>query len=345
MWRVVVPGVLAVVAAQIFGVPAVLTGSGSPLPESRIASERCLGTDVEPGDDLVAIVNESDEGETFCIHGGTYDIGTANLEPRPGQSFIGDAVKVGPNGEIYAPTEIRGSDIEGVFNFVREANGVLFENLDISGATGERDRDDIDTKKYGRGINGNSFEPVITIRYSRIHGNTNSAVGGIGGGTLLDSVELDHNGSESYLGCCGGGVKSGNYYTIRNSYVHDNIGYGIWCDLNCEDGLWEIVGNRVTDNTVDGIRYEISMNDYGALIKENVVQDNNTSEKNGGHGGIAIVSSWNALVTENVLGDNGNYGIELRNDGRGSLKDNVVRNNDTNGDEIKGCDLEGVGCE
>lgn len=341
-WRLVIHVALAIVAAQIFGVPAVFTGEGSTLDArgpSVPSDADCLGTDIHPGDELVEIVNEGEEGETFCIHAGTYDIGTANLEPRAGQSFVGDPVQIGPAGEVYAETVIRGSDTDGVFNFVREANGVRFENLDISGAIGERDRDDVDTKKYGRGINGNSYEPVITVRYSRIHHNSNSGIGGIGAGTLIDAVELDHNGSETYLGCCAGGVKSGNSYTIRNSYVHDNVGYGIWCDLGCEGGLWEIVGNTVTGNTVDGIRFEVSMNDHGAVIKDNVVQGNNTSLKTGGHGGIAIVSSWNVLVTGNVLGDNGNYGIDIHNDARGSIRNITVEGNEMNGDDIKGCDL------
>jgi parallel beta-helix repeat protein len=293
----------------------------------------------------VTIVNRGAPAQTFCIHAGAYDIGTLNLQPRPGQSFIGDPVTIGPRGEIHAPTAIIGGDLDGVFYFIRSADNVLFENLDISGSPGVRDVNDADTKKHGRGINGNSFMPVITIRHSRIHHNANSGVDGIGAGTLLDSVELDNNGSSSYLACCAGGVKSGRTYTIRNSFVHDNTGYGIWCDQGCHGGVWQVAGNLVTGNSVDGIRYEVSMNDFGASIENNVVQGNNTSGKVGGHGGIAIVSSWKAAVVGNLLGGNGNFGIEFKDDNRGSLADNVARGNDMNGDGIKGCGLTGVLCE
>ena len=56
-------------------------------------------------------------------------------------------------------------------------------------------------------------------------------------------------------------------------------------------------------NTHDGIRYEIAMNAFGARIQGNTAQNNNTSAKTGGHGGIAIVSSWNALE----VGTSGNW--------------------------------------
>jgi parallel beta-helix repeat protein len=289
-------------------------------------------------------VNRGTNAQTFCIHAGTYDIGTATLQPRPGQTFIGDPVDVGPNGEILAPTKIKGTSLDGIFYFVRPANGVTIENLDVSGSPATRDKEDPDTKKHGRGLNGNSQKPVLKIRYSRFHHNANSGVDGIGPGTVLERVELDHNGSEGYLGCCAGGVKSGNYYTIRNSYVHHNTGYGIWCDMGCDSGVWTILDNLVTDNTVDGIRYEISMNDFGALVRGNVVRRNNTSKKVGGHGGIAIVSSWKSVVSGNVLGGNGNAGIEFKDDNRGSLANNRAFGNNLNGDLLRGCDALGVAC-
>jgi hypothetical protein len=304
----------------------------------------CEGTHVYPGDNLVAIVNGGAPLETFCIHAGTYDVGISNLQPRPGQSFIGDPVTVGPEGQIHAPTQLRGSDEDGIFYFVRAADGVTFENLDISGAPGVMTTRS-QTKKHGRAINGNTYAPVVTIRSSRLHHNAASGVGGIGSGTLLESVELDHNGSSSYLKCCAAGVKSVKSFTIRDSYVHDNTGYGIWCDGGCGGGVYEVTGNLVRDNTVDGIRYEISMNEFGALIQANVVQRNNTSLKTGGHGGIAIVSSWKAAVLENVLGGNGRFGIDFKDDNRGSLAGNVTRANVLNGDKIKGCTLIGVSCQ
>ena len=35
------------------------------------------------GDDLATIVNGGVAGQTFCIHAGTYDIGTRSLTPKP----------------------------------------------------------------------------------------------------------------------------------------------------------------------------------------------------------------------------------------------------------------------
>jgi hypothetical protein len=244
-----------------------------------------------------------------------------------------------------APTKIKGTSRDGIFYFTNPAKGILIQNLDVSGSPAARDKSNPETKKYGRGFNGNGQQPVVTIRYSRFHHNENSGVDGIGPGSLLEYVELDNNGSEDYLGCCAGGVKSGNYYEIRHSYVHHNKGYGIWCDVGCDGGgVWFIHDNLVTNNSVDGIRYEISMNDVGALIENNVVKSNNTSNKLGGHGGIAVVSSWHTVVKDNVLGNNGNAGIEIKDDNRGSVKNVVIGANRTNGDSVKGCETAGARC-
>ncbi len=59
-----------------------------------------------------------------------------------------------------------------------------------------------------------------------------------------------------------GGIKGSYAYTILNSYVANNIGSGIWCDVGCLGGTWTVEGNTVVDNTAGGIRYEIS--DAGA---------------------------------------------------------------------------------
>ena len=53
---------------------------------------------------------------------------------------------------------------------------------------------------------------------------------------LVDDVEIDDNGSAAYLGLLVRGDQSGlhaNGVTVRNSDVHDNIGNGVWCDVQC----------------------------------------------------------------------------------------------------------------
>jgi 3-phytase len=283
----------------------------------------CRGTQVSPSEDLPALVNGT-SGETFCLAPGTYDIGSESIEPGSGTEIIGAPVGITDPGAVNAPTKIVGSSPDGVFFFSRPATGVVIANLDICCSPGS-------DRKQGRGINGNSGRAVgLVVRDSRIHGNAMSGIGGIGDDALIERVELDNNGSEAFIGCCSAGIKSADFYTIRNSYVHDNTGNGIWVDSG---GSFVVTDNVVTDNTRNGIRYE---NSTGfATILRNVVQRNSTSQQRPG-GGIEINSADDAEIADNVLGDNFNAGIIFR--GSRSPVGGAVRGNVLNGDVIKGCD-------
>ena len=54
------------------------------------------------------------------------------------------------------------------------------------------------------------------------------------------------------IGFSSGGIKGSNAFTILNSYVADNIGSGIWCDVGCRGGTWTVEGNTVISNTREG---------------------------------------------------------------------------------------------
>ena len=253
----------------------------------------------------------------------------------PSHKLVGAPVNVTAPGAIDAPTKIVGRSPNGVIYFAQSASGVVIANLDICctpgpGAGGG------ETKKQGRGINGNSGKAVgLVVRYSHIHGNANAGIGGIGDNAVIDHVELDHNGSEGYVGCCAAGIKSPDFYTITNSYVHHNTGNGIWVDSG---GSFVVTDNVVTDNTRNGIRYENSTG--SAKILRNVVQRNSTSHNQPG-GGIEINSASNAEVSGNVLGGNFNAGIIFR--GSRSPVSGIATSNQLNGDAIKGCG-GGVSC-
>jgi 3-phytase len=282
----------------------------------------CRGTPVSPADDLPALVNGT-SGKTFCLAAGTYTIGSASLEPGSGTEIIGAPVSITGPGAVNAPTKIVGSSPDGVFFFSRPATGVVIANLDICCSPGS-------DRKQGRGINGNSGRAVgLVVRDSRIHGNAMSGIGGIGDDALIERVELDNNGSEAFIGCCSAGIKSADFYTIRNSYVHHNTGNGIWVDSG---GSFVVTDNVVTDNTRNGIRYENSSG-FGTILR-NVVQRNSTSQQRPG-GGIEINSADDAEVADNVLGDNFNAGIIFR--GSRNPVGGTVRGNVLNGDSIQGC--------
>jgi hypothetical protein len=71
---------------------------------------------------------------------------------------------------------------------------------------------------------------------------------------------------------------------VRNNYVHDNGGPGIWTDIDNVHVLIE--NNRVEANAREGIVHEIG---YSAVIRNNSVTGNGTGDPYRGQGWL-----WNA---------------------------------------------------
>ncbi len=88
---------------------------------------------------------------------------------------------------------------------------------------------------------------------------------------------------------------------IHGNTVTGNLGPGIWCDLDCFDGV--ISNNVVVDNSAVGIFYEIS--DSGT-IAGNEVTGNGFGIGPEFASGIWLSNSGNTTVTGNVLSGNTN---------------------------------------
>ncbi|MDT7543704.1 MAG: hypothetical protein QOE33_3616, partial [Acidobacteriota bacterium] len=252
--------------------------------------------------------------------------------------LIGDPVTRGSNGSISAPTKIVGSgpaiiDLNPGALIVA-VTGVLIQNLDISGAQGTI----VCKPKCGRGI---SQGDNLTVSYSRIHNNLLDGIGGLGAGALVSHVEIDHNGSTIFYHCCAAGIKSTDAYTFQNSYVHDNVGNGVWQD-GCGTNF-KVTNNIIIGNSISGVRYEHNtICDGVATITHNTIENNNSSLI-GGSGGVAISSAPGATVAYNVFGGNKLGGIYVGGT-RGPLTGTWIHDNTMNGDAVKGCDLTGVTC-
>jgi hypothetical protein len=302
--------------------PSEPTDGGTPTPAPPITE--CDGVDIASGANVQHAVDSHAAGTTFCLHG-TYRF-SKPVVPKPGQTFAGPAAIVS-GGSAMAFDLTNGAG--GV-------SGVSFIDLDVSGF-------------QERAIECWADMRVIRGRY---HHNDRNAIGcGFDyarGHVLIDGAEIDHNGSEDDLGQGSGGMKFARLgedgLTVRNANIHDNIGNGVWCDVQCI-GTFLIEDNVISRNSRKGVHYEKSgaSDEYisgrvvqgRAIIRRNVVTDNGWEGRDhAADGGIAGVSSVNMLIEGNITSGNGRGGVFVRTDGRLSGEKNgwqmqaVIRNND-----------------
>jgi parallel beta-helix repeat protein len=137
-----------------------------------------------------------------------------------------------------------------------------------------------------------------------------------------------------------GGIKSTwSSGRIEGNHVHDNLGIGIWSDIDERDKT--ISGNRITGNAACGIRYEIS---YRGTIAGNVVTGNGFGVGRTGAGGgatlfdgggINVNTSTGVRVTGNVVDGNRNgIAIQSRRRGSGEYGEWLLRDVEVTGNTV-----------
>jgi parallel beta-helix repeat protein len=157
----------------------------------------------------------------------------------------------------------------------------------------------------------------------------------ISGGTdvILEDSEIAYNNIAGFDWTWeGGGMKATRTegLIVRNNNAHDNIGPGLWTDIDAMNTLYE--GNRVVNNTAMGIFHEIS---GPAVIRNNYVEGNGFDKAEWLWGaGILIAASNDVEVYGNTVTGNadGIAGIQQdRQDGPRApyLLENVDINNNT----------------
>jgi parallel beta-helix repeat protein len=136
-----------------------------------------------------------------------------------------------------------------------------------------------------------------------IHNNGQMGMGGSGSDILVENNEISYNNFAGYKQSWEAGATKFVWTSnliARGNYVHDNIGSGLWTDINNINTLYE--NNIVEDNTKTGIFHEIS---YAAIIRNNTVQRNSFGNTGWiGGCGIKVSGSPNVEVYDNTLRDN-----------------------------------------
>jgi hypothetical protein len=308
------------------------SNNGCPLPPEPTPTIPV--TYVNPGADLDATVNSLSSPRIYKIAQGKYTV------DHPLNLDTGDEL-IGVYSAFPRPTITQTTTIQTIV----DANGTT--NVKISGLRIERAHGiKANQPATGRGVSGGNN---LTLRDVRLTENANQGVGGAGPGLVIIDSEVDHNGagaSGAFYAQDGresaAGIKSVNPMKVVNTYVHDNAWTGVWCDLECD--AFEVRDSTIVRNGRAGIHDEVSSGP--ALFVNNRIQDNGYAPYVWGrYGGVLIVSSRNVEAYGNAFGNNTRYGVDIYEDSRSPVVDNVsVHDNQLNDDALAGCSLLGISC-
>ena len=261
------------------------------------------------GQDLDATVNADDPmiGTRFQLEGPCIYPVDAMVELNEGDEIAGPQATFIERPPAFDPeptVTIVGS--EGLSNVIRAQGTVHLEWVNIVGGTGQYSSGGSPVAGTGSALAMGMASNTSTLYAVHITGTDAAGITNAHG--TFECIELDDTTQDpNFLGFTGSGLKAINEVEVKNSYIHDNQGNGLWCDVFCHDsadhpnGFW-VHENLIVNNGRAGIRFERvgDVADAGeALIENNEVHQNSLELS---RGGIDIRDAQNALVRNNVFG-------------------------------------------
>lgn len=297
---------------------------------SSVEASACSGVSLRPGSDLSEAARANPPGTTFCIQDGNHRV-PVNIPVEDGDTFWG----------LYTDgsrPQLKGVGADHILE-TQGADNATIRGLAVSGATGG----DYCEPDCGRGIGGGGKN--LLLEDVRAYNNANQGAGGLGEGAVIRDSRFDHNGTASFSDFAGprsaAGLKTVSSIEVYDSEFTQNYWNGFWCDEEC--GATEVHDSVLSGNGKAGLDYEISSGP--AVFEGNTIQENGFLASANRHVGLLIVESSNVEAYNNTLGGNAEYGALFAEGNRHPLENVTFRENETNGDILKGCSLSGVTCE
>jgi len=254
------------------GVPPVMT-------DDAIDSVPSGGVVVRAGESIQGAVDANPVGTTFVVKAGVHK--GQSVKPKAGDTFVGEPGAVLDGGGVTEfafggtgadDVTIRGLVIEKYESPLQE--GVIRHS---GGAEGWVVEDNEVRNNGGVGIFGGADWKILR---NYVHHNGQLGVKVARSGVLVADNEIAFNNTDNvdYNWEAGGAkfVETTNL-VVRNNYVHDNVGPGLWTDRNNIGTVFE--GNRVIDNAGPGIKAEKS---YRQVVRNNVVEGNGFGSRSKG---------------------------------------------------------------
>jgi hypothetical protein len=262
---------------------------------------------------------------------------------KPGTFFYdydGNAVYFAddPSGHTvelsYRPFAFGGPGLNVVIQNVVVENYACADQQGAIGnhAEGKEWRIDNDEVRWNHGV-GVAMPPYSELHDSFVHHNGELGMGAGAGGGSFERNEIAFNvwnGTDCNWECGGAKWAQVTEWFVDDNYVHDNQGPGLWADIDSKQ--MEFDGNRIENNLLAGISYEIS---NSAIISHNTFKGNGSSTFGWGWDGqVQIQNSWgvqvygNTLVLDSTHGGNGIIIIQQNRGHEHMPKGNEIHNND-----------------
>ena len=188
---------------------------------------------------------------------------------------------------------------------IRARGTVRLEWVKIVGGTGQYSPGGSPVAGTGSGLAMGMASDTSSLYAVHITGTDAAGITNAHG--TFDRIELDDTTQDpNFLGFTGSGLKAINEVEVRTSYIHDNQGNGLWCDVYCRDSADHPNGFWVHENLVVDNGRPVSASSRWAKLPTLARRSSRTTRCTATlpvrYVAVSIHDAQNALVRNNVFG-------------------------------------------